>query len=88
MNVSYSFGVRYIFSYSLTFIKSSNPELNQQLPQNDKPKEENMQVDSVSKEVDKNGYLCAFCHFIFSTKSGYMEHTKLGNCVQVSKLFF
>lgn len=44
-----------------------------------------MQVDSISKEVDKNGYLCAFCHFIFSTKSGYMEHTKLGNCVQVSK---
>lgn len=29
-----------------------------------------------------NDYLCAFCHFIFSTKAGYMEHTKLGNCIQ------
>ena len=36
------------------------------------------------KDPTKTNYLCAFCHFIFSTKSGYMEHTKLGNCVQVS----
>ena len=46
-----------------------------------------METDSADKDpLSKNEmtYLCAFCHFIFQTKSGYMEHTKLGNCVQVS----
>ena len=49
--------------------------------------ETSMETDSTDKDpLSKNEmtYLCAFCHFIFQTKSGYMEHTKLGNCVQVS----
>ena len=49
--------------------------------------ENSMETDSTEKDsLSKNEmtYLCAFCHFIFQTKSGYMEHTKLGNCVQVS----
>ena len=41
-------------------------------------------LEEAKKEVSRNDYLCAFCRFIFATKSGYMEHTKSGNCVQVS----
>jgi cytidylate kinase len=34
-------------------------------------------------ETLKKEYLCAFCQFLFTTKEGYMEHTKLGQCAQV-----
>lgn len=27
-------------------------------------------------------YLCAFCKLVFTTKAGYMEHTKMGQCAQ------
>ena len=37
--------------------------------------------DITIKEVTE--YLCAFCRFVFTTKAGYMEHTKLGQCAQV-----
>ena len=40
-------------------------------------------LEEAKKEISRNDYLCAFCRFIFATKSGYMEHTKSGNCVQV-----
>ena len=48
------------------------------------PVEALLDINSYSR----NDYLCAFCHFIFTTKAGYMEHTKLGNCIQVSPNFW
>ena len=47
-----------------------------------KEDQENNETSKIKQEISRNDYLCAFCHFIFTTKAGYMEHTKMGNCIQ------
>ena len=47
-----------------------------------KEDQENNESTKIKQEISRNDYLCAFCHFIFTTKAGYMEHTKMGNCIQ------
>ena len=44
--------------------------------------QEDQENNEKKPEISRNDYLCAFCHFIFTTKAGYMEHTKMGNCIQ------
>ena len=81
-----------ILNSTVDEIRNINPDNLDSIQQNQNQnqilkdeKAENQSSDT--KDVSKNGYLCAFCHFIFSTKSGYMEHTKMGNCIQVSNIF-
>ena len=57
-----------------------------QLQQQHQQEQEQQQGRRESQQNVKREYRCAFCTFVFSTKEGYMEHTKHGQCVQVNKL--
>ena len=62
--------------------QEKNPLVEEQPMEQEQDTKDQDNDEDTKKEISRNDYLCAFCHFIFTTKAGYMEHTKMGNCVQ------